>query len=446
MAIVPRISVVKPNQEVIRYTGTNLSDIQQAIDENSIGGFTQITVQQGVFTGTSPVEVPATVFVLIMPGAEFDNPISDTFVKASNTSESSPNVADFNALRQTTGGGSGVVFKIETDDTINQNSLSGDVELGVNVGSDKNSILLDSKKSGTFDTLTVDPQSVVLRKSGELSSLSMDNNSVLLKKVGDIENIQFSANSILGRFGTSNLSNIQIAEDTILGRLKGNSFEDISVTQNTLLANVGSSGLDVVNLNSQNLKDQFELQASDIAEGKFKTTGSSSLYEFDNNLTVGNDLTMGGTLTVDLIDGNTGSNSPLRLKSPNSIFLTAGMDTGLSDLSILRIKGKQNIGPSISLGGSKNSKYKRYIRVDSCEEFLIVTDSSDISGPSGDGFIISEEGYIDFPIRDQDPQDPPDGYIRLYARVDDTGTNSSYTDGRFLAITSGGQREDFDPD
>jgi len=443
MAIIPQISVVKPDQEVLRYTGTTVDDIRNAVQENSSGGVVQITIQQGTFTGSSPVEIPVNVYVVIMPGAKFQEDVTDLFVDATNPTSPSPNVADFNSLR--TGGSGNVVFTVETDDTLEQNTTSGNIDLSVKLSTDKNSLLLDSKTSGDFDRLTVNPQNVVARTDSDLTTIPMNNNSVLSKATGNIESTQFSSNSILARFGTDNLSNVQIRDNSILAKIPGNRFEDSVLSENTLLARLPGSDLDQVDLDDQSLIDAFKLQASDIASGEFKDAGSGISYEFNSNVNVDFNLTVSNKTFTDVIE-STGEND-INVLSGESVIIQGGRDSFTTTNGTIFLEGQVGEGPIFEVGREEIFGYQNWVEIRGYDQFRIITeDPTEISegGVGQDMFVIHKEGYIDLPIKDTVPRNPPEGYIRFYARSDNLG-NPTYDDGRVIFVTSGGERTEVDP-
>jgi len=401
MAIVPQISSVQPNTEVRSVSrsiqsplGVNasLSDIQTFIDETSLGGQTQVTFQQGTYTASGEIEIPSNTYVILMNGAFL--PDVDFVDDQGDPSE---NVIDLNILASGAGGGAGVVFNIESDETVALGSsfslfspasfISGIAKVGVALDGNQNEVLLNnstgSDGSRDFDGIEVDQNSILARTGSDLDSFSVPSNSLLVREGSDLTTFSFGSNKVLSTDGSNNLQDVSVDQNSLVLREGASSISGFQVGTNSVLirdggdlksekitngqflANTGG-GLEATNLNA--VSSDLDLDASDIASGTFASTGGGVTYEFNSNLTVTDVGTFkagaglkikedsdGIGLSFDLIESTT-TTPKIRLKASNSEVDIQGSSVDIA-VKYPSNPNIPNVGVNIGDGGDIEISY-----------------------------------------------------------------------------------------
>jgi hypothetical protein len=294
----------------------------------------------------------------------------------------SQNVIDLNILASGAGGGAGVIFNIESDETIAFGStfsnlnpgsfISGVVKAGVALDGNQNEVLLNNSSgsgdSRDFDSIEVDQNSILARTGSDLDSFTVPSNSLLVRNNSDLGSLTFGANTVLAtdssnelqdvsvdqnslilREGGSDLSGFQIGTNSVLIR-DGGDLKSEEITSGQFLANTGG-GLQATDLNA--VSQDLDLDASDIASGTFQSTGGGVTYEFDSNLTVTDIGTFkaGGGLEIKKDSGGVGLSSDLiesTLLTPR-IQLKASSTTVDVQGSSVEIFVNNTVNPSVTV-------------------------------------------------------------------------------------------------
>lgn len=280
MAIVPQISSVQPNTEVVSTSSgiqgvltvnSDISDIQTFIDETSAGSSTQITFQQGTYSASGQLEISSNAYVVIMNGAFLpDVDFVDT------NGDPSTNVIDLNVLAANNTG-AGVVFNIEVDETLEVGQsfssltkggiTSGASKIGVALDQNQNEILLNSRLNDSTD-------------AGDFATVGLDVNSIVVRQLGpSLESLQFGPHEVLYSNDTPTFTNVSIGSDSILARQGTSGMSSLSVDEDEMIVRLSGENIKSIALNDDTLHDALDLRANDIRNGTFKSTTGTYLFD-----------------------------------------------------------------------------------------------------------------------------------------------------------------------